>query len=776
MKRVRDMSRYLFVIYFITTCYASGSAEVAATAATVDTAETSTAALIRISGPFTAQRLQAVQRQMDKSLEQSARTIIFEFSDQGRSFDSYAQLARAIRRLHDNKSVTTVAYVPEKALGMTMLAVLACDTIAADAYAEIGKALPLPKAVSGGEDVIVSLSVSTQRVVGKLRSFAEAAGHDPLLAEAMSEKNMILYEIERDGQSKLVDQAGFEQHTQRTEPPWQMKGTSPLVSADQTLLLDGRRAQALGLVKLLAESQDELTEALSLNLIDAPVSKESDDDPNQVDEDADDKGVKTITFDPDQEHKAVVIVCADMVDDGLYESIKRRTEIALAEGATYIIYQIDTFGGALHSAISIWDYFMHEVAPKAHTVAYIPTKAISAGALISVACNDIIMKKSTQIGDCAPIIMGGTLEGVEREKAESPTRSYFEAAATANGYPVALCKAMVTMNLKVYQVRNLENDKDEYFEEDELPKDPYKYDLENKKLIVKGDQLLTWFADKAKEHGLAREVVNDLDGALAYLEERDDVEFARPVSKLETNWSEQMVRWLNSPTVAGILLMVGLLGIYAELNSPGLGIPGAVAVIALVILFGSKYMIGLANWWEIMVFLIGIGLLTIEIFVIPGFGVAGITGIFLIFFSFIAMMVANEPGKMPIPQAPLEWEVLERNFYSLLMAICGFLVGAFLITRYLPKMPVANRLVLSKAAIEGTTQTILSDQPEEKLPLSINDEGKTITELRPSGRVKFASGTFDVVSRGQFIDAEKPVVVVQIEGNSIVVKEIDVDV
>jgi membrane-bound serine protease (ClpP class) len=719
------------------------------------------AAVIRVQGPFSAERLRAVERQIERVQEDGALVIVFNFSDQGRSFESYSQLARTIRRASDSADVETVAFIPEKALGMTMLAVLACDTIVADGYAEIGRVLPL---VKGEEDGVTAVSVA--RVVNKIRGFAEAAGHDPLVAEAMVDKNVILYEIERKGRRQLVDQAGFERLTQRRKGAWKMVGSRPVVGGDETLLVGGRRAKDLGLVSELAENRDDLAEVLSLNWVESAAVLQEE-EPNDVEE-----SFEQVLFDPNQEHKAVVIVCAEMVDDGMYQSIKRRTEAAIADGATYIIYRIDTFGGALHSAISIWDYFMHEVSPRAHTVAYIPTKAISAGALISVACNDIIMKKSTQIGDCAPIIMGGKLEGVEREKAESPTRSYFEAAAEKNGYPVALCKAMVTINLKVYRVRNLGTGKDEYFEEDELPSDPFRYDLESKKLVVKGDQLLTWHADKAVKHGLARVVVDDLEGAVAFLEKRDGVSFDRPLATVETNWSEEMVRWLNSPAIAGILMLVGMLGIYAELNSPGLGLPGAIGVTAFVILFGSKYMIGLANWWEILVFLIGIGLLTIEVFVLPGFGVPGIVGVFLIFFSFIAMMVANEPGQMPIPQAPMDWDLLERNFYSLLMALGGFFIGAFFITRYIPSIPLINRMVLNGPVAEGGSQTILSDRPEETLAVSVGDEGETTTQLRPCGRVKFGCGHFDVISRGQFVEPEKSVVVVEIEGNSIVVKGI----
>ena len=181
--------------------------------------------------------------------------------------------------------------------------------------------------------------------------------------------------------------------------------------------------------------------------------------------------------------KAVVIPCEDMVDDGLYKSIRRRTEIALNNGAQYLIYQIDTYGGDLFAAFDISNYFLHEVNPKVHTVAFVSQKAISAGAMISVACKDIIMKENTTIGDCAPIQMGGKLEGVEREKVETVTRSAFVNAANSNGYPEALLKAMVTIQIEVYKVKNLQTGKYEFFEGDKLPKDPEIYDINDKEII-----------------------------------------------------------------------------------------------------------------------------------------------------------------------------------------------------------------------------------------------------------------------------------------------------
>jgi membrane-bound serine protease (ClpP class) len=265
--------------------------------------------------------------------------------------------------------------------------------------------------------------------------------------------------------------------------------------------------------------------------------------------------------------------------------------MALDRGVEYLIYEIQTYGGLVNAADNICKYLILEVGKEAHTVAYITTEAISAGAMISVSCQDIIMLENTTIGDCAPMTLmpSQKLDGVDREKTESFIRAAFDRAAEANGYPRALLRAMVTMQIEVYRVKNIKTGEHEFFESVRLPKDPNEYDLDNKELIVESDKLLTLIASDALEYGIARAQVKDQAGVLEFLAKRDGITFVSEPIVLKTNWSEEMVRWLNSPAVMAILVMLALLGVYIEFNTPGLGLPGLVAVICFAIIIGSKY-------------------------------------------------------------------------------------------------------------------------------------------------------------------------------------------
>ncbi len=480
---------------------------------------------------------------------------------------------------------------------------------------------------------------------------------------------------------------------------------------------------------------------------------------------------------PEQkEVKAAVIICEGTIDDGLYKSIERRSEIALEQGCEYLIFEIDTFGGELMAAHNIWEYFMHDINLRSHTVAYVSKKAISAGALISVACNDIIMKQNTRIGDCAPISIGAKLEGVEREKVETDTRAAFEAAGEENGYPTVLLKAMVTQQIEVYKIKNKETGKLEFFESDTLPDDPNKYDLDGKKLVVTEEELLTLTATEALEYGVARAVVKNRDEVLSYLEGRDGVEFEGQVLILKTNWSEEMVRWLNSPVVAGILIMVALLGLYIEFNTPGIGLPGLVAAICFAIIIGSKYLIGMANWIEVALFVVGLLLLTIEVFVLPGFGIAGVTGIICIMAGIFGMLVKNPPERLPWPESELDWYLFTNGLLGLLTGIVGFIVLAYIFSKFIPRLEFLSGLILAPTpAKKGDEIEVSSTCPPEAVAagLKVGDTGTVIKPLRPAGRARFGDAIVDVVAEGDFLAVDTKVKIIEIRGNRAVVKALD---
>jgi membrane-bound serine protease (ClpP class) len=463
-----------------------------------------------------------------------------------------------------------------------------------------------------------------------------------------------------------------------------------------------------------------------------------------------------------------------MIDRGLLESLERRSETAMDAGVEYLIFEVETYGGLVDAADSIAKYFIQTIGQRAQTVAYVSTEAISAGAMISVSCNDIIMRESTTIGDCAPIVMGGKLEGVEREKSESFIRAAFQRASEANGYPELLLKAMVTMQIEVWRVRNRQTDKWEFFEADKRPADANAYDIENAEEIVGPDQLLTLTASQALEYGVARAVVEDMVGALAFLEQRDGVRFEEPPMRLDTMWSEEMVRWLNSPAVMGVLVMLALLGVYIEFSSPGVGLPGLVAVICFAIIVGSKYLTGLANWLEVILLFAGIVLILIEFLVLPGFGIAGILGTVFLLAGLFGMLVKNAPDQIPWPQGPEDWTVLRDGVLGLTYGFVGGGVLAWIVSRYLPKLPFMSGLILVPTAAAGAPARISLTAPPQSAPaLRLGDKGQVTSKLRPAGKARFGDAVVDVVATAEFLEEGTAVEVIEIHGNRVVVTRME---
>jgi membrane-bound serine protease (ClpP class) len=474
---------------------------------------------------------------------------------------------------------------------------------------------------------------------------------------------------------------------------------------------------------------------------------------------------------------AAILTCYEMIDDGLHQSIIRRSEEAVAQGADYLILDVQTYGGLVKSADDISKYLILELADKVHTVAYVSTEAISAGSMISVSCKDIIMRKNTTIGCSAPMVMGSSDMGeAEREKTESFVRATFSRAAQANDYPEALLKAMVSQDIEVWQVKNLNTGRMEYFEKEFLPDDPNQYAVSGKTLIVKEGELLTLTAREAKEYGIARAVVADIDEALAFLEKRDNVTFSDNVLRLETMWSEEMVRFLTSPIVVSILTLGILLGIYVEFNTPGLGLPSLLAVTCLVILVGSRYLTGLANWIEIALIGVGVLLLLIEIFVIPGFGIAGFTGILCLAVGFLGMLVRNAPDELPWPQGKAAWDIFTDGLFGMAIGFILFAIAVMILARYMGSIPLLRRFVLTSAVTGKQTAVSRTFEPQQaSAGVETGQTGRVVSPLRPAGKVRFESGIVDVVADGAFIEKDRPVKVLQVHGNHVVVTELKED-
>jgi len=455
----------------------------------------------------------------------------------------------------------------------------------------------------------------------------------------------------------------------------------------------------------------------------------------------------------EQGKKAVVIPVSGVVDPGLRAFVKRATEQAVGSGVKVIVYKINTFGGEVESALEISD-IITGVDSSVQTIAFVESKAISAGALIALSCNRLAMEENTTIGDCAPIAYSNDGPEMLGEKFQSPLRAKFRSLAKRNNYPSLLAEAMVSDDIGVLKIRK---DSEWIFLSEAQYADmdtAEKTQIKEKVTVVRKGDLLTVDAHEAKDLGLAFAVIGSADELFQMLN------LARPVGEITSSWSETMVRAIRK--IAPVLLLIGMAGIGLEIKSPGLLWPGIVGVACLALVFGGQYLSGLANYGEILLFILGIALIVIEIHFIPGFGFAGVGGIVLVILS---LVLSFQSFVIPKPNFPWQAAAMEKNMILAALSIIGGFVAFLLAARWLVSTGKSNPLVL-KESQEGY------QSGGDDLTFLAGQEGEADSILRPAGVVVINGARYDAVTEGGFIAKGRKIKVVQIQGNRVTVKEI----
>jgi membrane-bound serine protease (ClpP class) len=460
-----------------------------------------------------------------------------------------------------------------------------------------------------------------------------------------------------------------------------------------------------------------------------------------------------------------VIPLAGEIDEYTKDAFERRFEAAKRQGAKVIIVRFDTYGGLVTSGLDLSRFIKKQTT--VHTIAFVDDKAISAGAMIAMACDQIVMCPDGSLGDCAPIAINpaGQLEALpatERAKMESPILADFEDSATRNGHDPLLAHAMVSVDTTIYWLESpdherrfvLAKDRQPLLDQGWKPVDP-SYDP----LITEG-HLLTVNTALAIRLGLASPAqAVDVD-QLATQQNLDII------ARLEPSAGERLIDFLNQGPVRMVLLIVLALAIYIVLHAPGHGLAEAVGVIALGLLLGIPLLTGYATWWEIVLIFAGLAVMAIEIFVLPHAGMLLVSGGLMMAVGFVLTFAGlGSSGSDGFwPRIPQTWILLQYGLMYVVGALVASMAIAYWISRYLPSMPVFNRLVLT--ATSGGTDA------GQRLPAGwppVGAIGRTLTPLRPGGTAEF----FDEVrgnSRTVVVSSESGYVAV---GASVIVREVD---
>ncbi len=730
--------------------------------------------------PLTSRALRRVQDALGRAEQLDAALVVLELDLDAGELGPTEQLARLLRRLDR----PVIAYVRGDAVGPGAWIALAADEIVMGRGGKIGDA----SVEAFGERL--SEYARTRRLNElrtEFRLLAELHDRPAALAEAMVDPDLAVWRVRpRGGGEAAYVRAGAPgvegAPGQADSPAAQWLYLSTVVETGRTLLATPREALELGLAEAVVDNLaglavhyrlPELPESLDDAPVPATPAAQAATAPAEPREDAPGNRANL----PDTVQTAYVIPINDqrVISGALADGIRRKVVQIKAQGGKLVIFDFNTPGGEVAAALEISGLIRREL-DDIHTVAYVNPEAISAGALLSLACDEIVMAPGGKIGDAAPILMGGTLEGVEREKIETYLRSEFRGSAQANNYPVALAEAMVSADIEVWLVENTRTGEQQYVKREDwsgrvrtgsaattAPSNP-DADWELIRVVVPAGQLLTMTTAEAVEYGFVAAVVPTWEG----LTERYNVTGEFVV--LEDTWSETLADFLTSPAISS-LLVLGLLVLgYMEMNTPGFGVFGVLALVCLGLLLGSRYLTGLAQWWEIAIIVLGLVLLAVEIFVIPGFGVAGIAGLLLIVAGMLAVGVANAPDKLPIPEVGLEMDMFLDWLFVLGVSLVLGVVLMALLAKVLPKAPLTHRLIL--APVHGHSVAV-EESREDQPPLArirVGDVGVIEAPCRPTGRARFAGELIEVVAAGDFLPAGTEVVALSREGNRLRVK------
>ena len=326
-----------------------------------------------------------------------------------------------------------------------------------------------------------------------------------------------------------------------------------------------------------------------------------------------------------------------MIDPGVSAFVERVIEDAEANEVDAIVFEIDTFGGRVDAATVIRDAILDS---DALTIAFINKRAISAGALISLACDKIVMAQAATMGATTPVDGSGTKAS---DKVTSYMRAEMRATAERTGRDAKIAEAMVDERV-------------------DIPG-----------LSAEAGRPATLTTEQSLNYEMADETAESLRDVLRIYDLRE-----AEVVSIELNWAEHVVRLLTHPVVTSILLAVAMFGLIAEVRTPGWGLGGTLALVALGIFFGSHLVVKLAEWQELALFALGLGLLLVEVIAIPGFGLVGLAGVGLM----LGSLVITQLGDFQL------WSVDE--IAAVVVRLSASMIGAFVLSlmmlRSLPKM------------------------------------------------------------------------------------------
>jgi membrane-bound ClpP family serine protease len=702
---------------------------------------------ITVANPLT--EIGAIKAKVGRNLQRTdppIRKIVFDFNPDNRpnTSDDYGVCRNLAGFILEQQEVTTVAFVHGDVTGHLVLPVLACQEIVMAREARLGDALrgEAGKALAPDQRQFYLL-------------VAERRGRCPALVLKMLDKDMDVLE----GRRKLaVWYIDARQERAEAEKGFVVTRREPVVAAGAPALYSAAQAEKFSLCQLISESRQEVATAYQM------------------------PGA-SLREDPLEGRTPVArrYIVRGEVTKGQVESLIRSIRTQVANRANFIILQLECGGGSTQAARDLADFLRDlkcdlkdsnaEVPVK--TVAYIPERAPDTATFIALGCTEIVMGPQAELGDFENVVYRGR-GGARRELDPGEykmMRDSLVGLAKAQGYPPLLFQGMLDKNLTLYRVSSLKGVREwRLLTEEEWEADQAGEKKWGKRELIKAGgpdgKFLKVPATLAKDLGVAHDLVADVPNLYKHYELKGNVRDVGP------DWLDAFASFLRLPVVAVFLVMVGITCLILELKMPGVGLPGVIAALCFVLYFWAQSQLaGQITMLAVLLFVLGLILIALEIFVLPGFGVTGISGILLVVVSLGLVTLEKKP------ETTQEWLNFGKTLTTFGLALLGAVAMALLLAWYLPHIPYANRLMLKPP----TEEDEITDPDEAAgggvgvspaLAALLGAIGVAVTPLRPAGMARFGEEFVDVVAEGSFVPAGNRVQVIEIEGNRVVVKEV----
>jgi membrane-bound serine protease (ClpP class) len=531
--------------------------------------------------------------------------------------------------------------------------------------------------------------------------------------------------------------------------------------------------------------------------------------------------------------RVAVLPVTGPIDRITLTSLERRMKSAMEDGADAIVIELDTPGGEMEATLDICDLLKDSTDSPANTVAWINDRAFSAGTIIALACREIVVAPFSRLGDAAPIMLtrGGSIqqmEPAERAKREAPLLNEVVDSARRHHYDENLVTAFISVQVKLWLIENTVTGEMIFINEQEykslfksdppdemtsvgaaprhaprvLPRqssiaerspstDPAAYagdvefnvaappwqelpsadEIDNWTYVgqvVSDDRLLTIDSGDAIFFGLAQQVVATDADMRAFFG-------ASTLVRYDEVWSEGLVRFLISWPVRLVLIVVFLLAMFIEIAAPGVGVFGVTAAGALLLLVGAPALAGMAQWWDILLIFLGIALVLAELFIIPGFGVAGLAGAACLLIGMVGTFVSGDIGSVTAQ------DDIIKGLLTTFTGVFAAGIGMWICSRWFHTLPVFRRLMLTTELSRMTGPDaglgpagLIESMSTPQRALDEGDIGLAQTSLRPAGRGLFNNRIVDVQSTGSFIEKGTQIRVISV-GRYVIEVEADED-